>query len=96
MSDEADNVISLDGRSLPGPFPATVGQGRKCQHKRVTADPKSRTVECSACGATVDAFDALIRIAEWYRMEQLRKERWRREEEERKARAAARRKKRRS
>lgn len=40
---------------------------KACAHTAFVLDEKRRTVECGSCGARVDAFEALLSYAEWYK-----------------------------
>ena len=57
-------------QGMPGPedSPAELKgyAGQECRHDTVRLDPSARTVECSRCDATLDAFGHLLKLgAEW-------------------------------
>ncbi len=62
MSDEEDQgrVIELFP-PIQAPLVLTRGNRlRACKHRRITVDVEARQIECSACGADVDAVEWLV------------------------------------
>lgn len=62
MDELPDNVLQIDALRIT----RAVGKRCKCKrrYKRFTVDPDNREVTCSDCGAVVDAFTAMLNVAE--------------------------------
>lgn len=58
-----DKVIELNKIKEDAPRVFTVVGGEPCNHRSVTVDTKKRIVECRNCKEQINAFDALLMIA---------------------------------
>jgi len=67
MSDDPENVIELFPE-VKGPPVLTRGQNyRVCKHRKIEIDVEDRIIECSTCGAAVDAIEWLVRNTQAWR-----------------------------
>ena len=62
MDQLPENIVQIDALRIT----RAIGKRCKCtrHYKRYTVDPDNREVTCSDCGAVVDAFDAMLNMAE--------------------------------
>jgi len=73
--DDDSKIIKFD----PDQAPLRIRSTKFCRHKHIIVCEKSRTLECDACGATIDPFDFMLRWAREdrfleFRMKQLKEE----------------------
>lgn len=58
-----DKVIELKKVKEDDPRVFTVVGGEACGHRRITVDSKERIIKCQDCKEQINAFDALLMIA---------------------------------
>lgn len=57
--DDDSKIIKFD----PDRAPLRIRSAKFCQHKYILVCEKSRTLECDVCGATIEAFDFMLKWA---------------------------------
>lgn len=64
MSDDEPRTVAQVLRLVTGPQTSIVGSpSLRCRHHQTLLNTESRTVSCGQCGATVEAFDVLLKYA---------------------------------